>query len=154
MADTTRLIDGNDLGGLWIRGTLLTARPVGTLVQSTADNEIYMSTNAVVATYTQITNSGSPAVSATIVAASPYTVLASDSILLVDVSPCTINLLAIAGANKELAIKDRTGSASGGTPLTINAAGGETIDGEATQQIVVGYGSVTLVPNGTEWSII
>lgn len=154
MADATRLTGPNGLGGLWIQGTLAIARPLDTIVRNTADGELYVSTNATVPTYTKLTNTGTTSVSPTIVAASPYTALVSDTILLVDVSPCVINLLPVAGATKELVIKDRTGNASGGTPLTINASGGETIDGEATQQIVVGYGSVTLVPNGTEWSII
>lgn len=55
MADTTRLTDANDLGGLWITvSNLLTAKPVGTIVLNALDNNIYRSTNAAVATYTQL----------------------------------------------------------------------------------------------------
>jgi hypothetical protein len=95
-------------------------------------------------------------VEVTVVSASPATLTnsTSEQVILVDVSPCTINMPAVATGAAPVTVKDRTGSASGGTPITINAAGGETIDGESTKQISVGYGSVTLVPNGTEWSII
>ena len=55
MADATRLVDTADQGGLWIQGTLATARPIGTIVRNTADGLLYVSTNAVVATYTQLT---------------------------------------------------------------------------------------------------
>jgi hypothetical protein len=58
MADATRLIGSDDLGGLIIQGTLATPRPVGTLVRNTGDGEIYASTNATVPTYTKITNTG------------------------------------------------------------------------------------------------
>lgn len=44
--------------GIIIDATLTAARPVGSLVLNTADNEIYRSTNATVATYDKITNVG------------------------------------------------------------------------------------------------
>jgi hypothetical protein len=56
MADATRLIGSDDLGGLIIQGTITIARPVGTLVRNSVDGELYASTNASVATYTKLTN--------------------------------------------------------------------------------------------------
>ena len=56
MADVTRFVDRYDNGGIWIEGTLATARPVGSLVRNTADGELYASTDAATPTYTKITN--------------------------------------------------------------------------------------------------
>lgn len=88
------------------------------------------------------------------VAVSPYNVQAGDRYLLVDAVPMTINLQAVADATSVLTVKDRTGSCSAGTPITIAAAPGQTIDGEGTLVLDGPYASVTLVPSGTEWSVV
>ena len=53
-------ISKSDFGddGIIIQGALTPARPVNTIVRNTADGELYVSTNATVATYTQLTNTG------------------------------------------------------------------------------------------------
>jgi hypothetical protein len=91
-----------------------------------------------------------------LVAASPYTVLAADCIIGVDTTGAvTINLpaAATAGAGKVLYIKDETGNAAAEN-ITIDAAGSETIDGSLTETILTNYGYRVLYCNGTEWLIM
>lgn len=153
MADTTRLIGPDDLGGLWIEGTLTTARPVDTIVRNTLDGELYVSTNAVVATYTQLTNSGSgsaPTITST--AADPYAVLATDDYVLLTGTAQVVDLIAGAShVTKVLTIKDKAGTAAA-SPITITPNGAETIDGAASLTIDANYAGITLVFAGTDWS--
>lgn len=83
----------------------------------------------------------------------PYTVLGSEDVILVDLSQgaMTINLLAagnpLAGRDT-LTIKDSKGLANLGTDVTINAQGGDNIDGQPSISLfnkAGTFGSVTLV---------
>lgn len=87
-------------------------------------------------------------------AASPYTVLASDDMILVDTSSgaVTVNLPTAVGiAGKKYIIKKNTTDANA---VTVDGSGSETIDGALTQLIVRGYGILEIVSDGTNWAIV
>jgi hypothetical protein len=65
----------------------------------------------------------------------------------------TLPVAATAGAGKVVHIKDRDASATANN-ITIEGNGSETIDGTLTFVITVDYQSVTLVSDGSNWSII
>ena len=90
----------------------------------------------------------------TVVSTSPYTVLATDEILLVTLAAAVINLPAIADHNTgRVTVKDATGLASSQN-ITVNASAGETIDGLATRKLVNNFQSFQLVGSGTNWSVV
>lgn len=85
---------------------------------------------------------------------SPYTLLATDDLVLCD---CTsgnivINLPALSAADvKEYNIKKMDVTAN---TITIDPNGSETIDGELTEEILSQYIVRRIIPCSTEWSII
>lgn len=88
----------------------------------------------------------------------PHTVSIFDQVILCNKSgeaaPFTVNLPT--GATHTLGsvtIKDKKGNA-GTYPITVNADGAETIDGASNYVIDVDRASITLVFEGTEWSVI
>lgn len=83
-----------------------------------------------------------------------YTATASDTVILCDATggAFTVNLPAAAGVTGLiLYIKKIDGTAN---VVTVDGAGAETIDGALTQVIAVQYDSITLVPDGANWSVI
>lgn len=83
----------------------------------------------------------------------PYTTLATDYVILVDTSSArTINPMGSPATGQMYVIKDSVGSAAANN-ITITPTG-KNIDGAASSTINLNYGSVTIVYNGTEWSII
>lgn len=83
----------------------------------------------------------------------PYTTLATDYVVLVNTASArTIIPQATPTTGKMLVIKDNVGSAAANN-ITITPSG-KNIDGAASSTINLNYGSVTIVYNGTEWSII
>lgn len=56
--------------------------------------------------------------------------------------------------SKRVTVKDKRGTAGGVSPITLSTTGGQTIDGAASATISSNYGSLTLVFEGTEWSIL
>jgi len=100
-----------------------------------------------------ITIGGNPSpVTVTNVTTATYTALATDYFLCVDVAaPVTITLpTGILGT--VYIVKDCDGDAVT-NPITIQGTGGELVDG-ATATINTPYGSISLIFNGTEWSIV
>lgn len=98
------------------------------------------------------------------VTATPYTARLVDRVIRVNNAAATVinlpatnsgNALAIPrpGAGAPVTVKDISGAAST-YPITINAAGGETIDGAASVVINANYGHITFVSNGTGWNVI
>lgn len=87
----------------------------------------------------------------------PINVAVTEDVILVELAapgPVVVNLPQISTHDtKYVVIKDKTGDA-GTNNITINAFGGETIDGVATKIITVDYGSITLAGEGAEWSIV
>ncbi len=84
-------------------------------------------------------------------AASPYTVLDTDQLLVVNGAggAITIALPAAAGfVNRSLYVLAK--SVSGGN-VTINPDGAETIDGASTKVLSAAYSSCRIVSAGTEW---
>lgn len=83
----------------------------------------------------------------------PYTTTAQDGVILVDTSAArTIIPMASPTAGQKHIIKDSVGTAAANN-ITITPSG-KNIDGAASSTMNVNYGSVTIVYNGTEWSII
>lgn len=81
-------------------------------------------------------------------AMSPYAVLSTDQILLVNTSvgAVTINMpLSAARLGLDLIIKDDTGNAAA-NPISVVASGAETTDGLATYPIDSNYGAATFAP--------
>ena len=101
----------------------------------------------------QIIGGGNPSpVAVTNVTTPTYTALATDYFLCVDVAaPVTITLpTGILGT--VYVVKDCDGDANT-NPITINGTGGQLVDG-STATINSPYGSISLIFNGTEWSIV
>lgn len=83
----------------------------------------------------------------------PYATLITDYLILVDTSSArTINPIASPVTGTTYRIKDNVGSAAANN-ITITPTG-KNIDGAASFIINTNYGSVDIVYNGTEWSIL
>lgn len=87
-------------------------------------------------------------------AASPYTILAADTVLLVDTSggAVEVDLPAVASSSgRTIVIKDEAGSAATNA-ITIDPNGAETLDGSATSAtITVNFGFLEIFCDGTQW---
>ncbi len=83
----------------------------------------------------------------------PYTALTTDYIIFVDTASArTVNLLASPETGRTYRIKDYVGSAATNN-ITVSG-NGNNIDGSSTYLITIGYDSIDLVYNGTEWNIL
>lgn len=91
----------------------------------------------------------------TAVASSPYTVAASDVILLVDTSSArTINLPNAATSKRLLVIKDATGSAATNN-ITVDRSAGGNIDGVASNKTLKNaFGIWYFLSDGANWFLI
>ena len=97
---------------------------------------------------------GNPSpVHVTTVTTTSYTALATDYFLNVDTSlhATSINL-PVGVLGTVYIIKDGTGNASV-NPITINGSGGQVIDGSVAT-INAPFGSISLIFNGSQWSIV
>jgi hypothetical protein len=86
------------------------------------------------------------------VTTTPFTPAATDYFLCVDVNGPAAIVLPVSVEGKVYIVKDCDGDAAT-NPITVSAVG-TTIDGAASASINADYGSITLVFNGTEWSIV
>ena len=90
----------------------------------------------------------------TAVASTPYTMLSTDSLILVDASSAaaTVDLIAAAAhGGMPVTIKKTDSSANA---VTIDGSGSETIDGATTLVLASQYDSATIQTNGSEWWIL
>lgn len=97
----------------------------------------------------------SPLLPVVIVTTSPYLALTTDLFIGVNntgLVPFSVVLPANPQTGKVYIIKDVSGTAST-NPITVTAVG-HTIDGAAGATINTDYGSITLVFDGVEWSIV
>jgi hypothetical protein len=104
-----------------------------------------------------ISSSGVTAMAVRIAVATPVTVSATtDEVISIQVpGPVAVAVNLPAGVTGQtFTIKDGLGLASNPTPITINPAGADTIDGAATATINTGYGSLTLVFDGGQWILV
>ncbi len=101
-----------------------------------------------------IINGGNPSpVTVTEVTTPEYTVTAKDYFLCVDTATTPVAITLPAGIlGTVYIIKDCTGNADTNN-ITIAGTGGELVDSSAAT-INTPYGSVSLIFNGTEWSIV
>lgn len=82
----------------------------------------------------------------------PYTMRPQDEMIAVDTSSArTINLMSSPPQGKKVTIKDDVGSAATNN-ITVSPAAGN-IDGSASFTINIGYASIDLVYNGTQWNV-
>lgn len=79
-----------------------------------------------------------------------YTVAAGDCVVDCTANTFTVTLPTAAGAQGQI----YTVKNSGTGVITVAAAGGEFIDGAATQLLPVRYQSITMVSNNTGWGVI
>jgi hypothetical protein len=88
----------------------------------------------------------------TLVTTTPYTVLSTDEVVLVNVAgPASVILpVIIAGKNTAFYVKDTSGNALA-NPITITAVGGATINGIGFALINGNYSHVQFVWDGTGW---
>lgn len=114
----------------------------------------FPSTASTITTTTQVPKiSSNDALKITSPGAYPYTTVPQDSVILVDTSSArTITPLASPTTGQKHIIKDSVGSAAANN-ITITPSG-KNIDGAASSTMNVNYGSVTIIYNGTEWSIV
>lgn len=90
------------------------------------------------------------------ISATPYTVLAGDGVVLVNMASAVATVNLPAGAthiSKQVTVKDKSGLA-GTYNITVVPNGAETIDGDTSAIIRVNHGSATFQFYGTEWSIV
>lgn len=84
-------------------------------------------------------------------AASPYTVLTSAQMLVVDASAGAVTLnLPAAASSSNLSIVVVAKSVTGGNVI-IDASGSETINGATTKTLSVAYAQCRLTCDGTQW---
>lgn len=82
-------------------------------------------------------------------AMSPYSVVPSDRVLLINSSggPVIINMMAAATrAGLDLTVKDDTGNAGGANGIGVFAAGGETIDGLTIYPVDSAFAAARFIP--------
>jgi len=79
-----------------------------------------------------------------------YTVAANDCVVDCTANTFTVTLPTAAGAQGQI----YTVKNSGTGVITVAAAGGEFIDGAATQLLVVQYQSISMISTNTGWRII
>ena len=85
----------------------------------------------------------------TIVTATTYNSVASDTRILVDYpspEPGTVNLLASTSYTQPILVKDYNGTASLTNPITINMNGSDTYDGQSSVQITNPFGFFWFIP--------
>lgn len=83
----------------------------------------------------------------------PYTTIPQDAVILVDTSVArTIIPLASPTTGQKFIIKDSVGTAATFN-ITVTPSG-KNIDGQASYVINTNYGSMTIIYNGTEWSVV
>jgi len=83
-----------------------------------------------------------------------YTASVSDYILGVTSVPVNILFDATTFSNGQvIVIKDESGNASSGTPITMDASASQTVDGANNAVIESPYGAVLLYSNGSNWFI-
>jgi len=101
-----------------------------------------------------LTFSAKPWLNTTNVSTTPYAVLATDFVLLVDatVGDITINLPAANLTKRWLEVKKVD---AGANKVIIDAAGADLIDGDATQELLFEDEALPIVSNGvSEWSVL
>lgn len=108
------------------------------------------------ASYTVTAEEGSTIMNAIHNVTGTYEVLESDYYIGVNTAgPVTLNLplAALVGSAKVYIIKDETGQAATNA-INIIPAAGNLIDGQASYVISIGYESITMVCDGTNWLIV
>lgn len=104
-----------------------------------------------------ISSSGVIGLAVRVAVTTPVTVSATtDEVISVQVpGPVAVAVNLPAGTlGQVFTVKDGLGLATPATPITINPAGADVIDGAATATINAPYGSLTLVFDGTQWILI
>jgi hypothetical protein len=86
--------------------------------------------------------------------AATYTASVSDYILGVTSVPVNILFDATTFSNGQVVVvKDESGAASSGNPITLNASASQTVDGAGSAVIESPYGAVLLYSDGSDWFV-
>lgn len=127
------------------------------VVESTTTIEMWNGAAWVSLSGTGVGGVGAPAYSVVTVTTSPYTVLASNDVVVCNrttLGPFTVNLPATPANGDQVRIKDGKGDADTEF-ITITATGGKTIDGAATLILDESFGARTLVfGDTTAWRVV
>ena len=86
--------------------------------------------------------------------ATSYTASATDYLLGVTAVPTSILFDATSFAEGQVVVvKDESGAAASANPVTLNASGSQSIDGNASVEIESPHGALLLYSNGSNWFI-
>lgn len=120
------------------------------------------------AEFTSVTSTGAvsagsltvdgPVVNKRVATAIDYNVLATDYYVGVTnvavTRTITLPLLSAVTEGQTFVVKDESGAAGIANPIVVDGNGAELVDGAADVRVSTPYGSVTVVSNGTSWSVI
>lgn len=113
--------------------------PIGTITATNVQDAIAQASAA----------AGVPVSTPVNAAMSPYAVLPSDRVLLVDTAggPVVITMMAAAARNGfDLTVKDDTGNAGGANTIAVTRSGGDLIDGLTVYPLDSNYAAARFVP--------
>lgn len=103
---------------------------------------------------TQIINGNPSPVTVTNVTTSTYTALATDYLLCVDTATNAVTITLPTGIlGTVYMVKDCSGDANTNN-ITVVGTGGQLVDGASAASVNSPYGSIQLIFNGLEWSIV
>lgn len=103
---------------------------------------------------TQIINGNPSPVTVTNVTTSTYTALATDYLLCVDTATNAVTITLPTGIlGTVYMVKDCSGDANTNN-ITVVGTGGQLVDGASAASVNSPYGSIQLIFNGVEWSIV
>jgi hypothetical protein len=143
LSSSTGISITNGAGSITINNTGVTSLAGGT--------NISVSAGAGAVTISAVGQYGTKSVTA-----SSYAVLTTDTYIGINFAG-GVSIALPSGASvvqgKFLVLKDESGAA-GINNITVNANGGDTIDGQSSFTLALNYGSITLLWNTNHWSII
>jgi hypothetical protein len=147
--------DGSNLTGVTASAVEVADGPIGSLqFKEDAAGEISGSGNVLYNIANNYLTVDSGLIHARTAIITSHTASASEYFLAVTGVPTEIEFNATLFAEGQvLVVKDESGAASSGNPITLNASASQTMDGESTAYIESPYGSVLLYSNGINWFI-
>ena len=87
-----------------------------------------------------------------------YSIQPSDYIVGVDnlsaARTMTLPSASDVGAGKMFVIKDQSGQANASKPVSVAAPAGQTVDGQASYNLIAGYESATVYSDGSNWFVM
>lgn len=129
--------------------------PIGSIYLRTGTGQVWVKTGAASTAWTRLAASGA-AVSRTVsTRTADYTVLTTDDVILINAGAAASDLtmtLPTAVGNDGLALTFKRINEDG-QDVIIAAFGAQTIDGDSTQTLTVGFQAITLISDGSNWHV-